>query len=388
MARIPAGGYGVSKALLVLEDGRIFTGTPFGDVGEALGEAVFTTAMSGYQETLTDPSYHRQIVVATAPQIGNTGWNHEDAESRGDKIWVAGYAVRDPSPCTSNWRATGSLQDELVRQHIVGIAGIDTRALVRHLRTRGSMRAGVFSGAALTGPPDVDALIARVRGQRSMLGADLAGEVSTPEPYIVEPDGFQGSPRFTVAALDLGIKTNTPRNFARRGIRSHVLPASVTFGQIAEIKPDGVFLSNGPGDPATADHVVNLTREVLGAGIPLFGICFGNQILGRALGLSTYKMVFGHRGINIPVIDHATGRVAVTAQNHGFALEGEAGQSFDTPFGPGIVSHTCANDGVVEGVTLRDGRAFSVQYHPEAAAGPHDAEYLFDQFVDLMASRP
>ena len=373
----------MSKALLVLEDGRIFTGTPFGDVGEALGEAVFTTAMSGYQETLTDPSYHRQIVVATAPQIGNTGWNGEDAESRGDKIWVAGYAVRDPSPRASNWRATGTLQDELVRQHIVGIAGIDTRAVVRHLRTRGSMKAGVFSGTALAGSTDLEALVNRVRGQRSMLGADLAGEVSAPEAYIVEPDG--GSPRFTVAALDLGIKTNTPRNFARRGVRSHVLPASSTFGQIAGIKPDGVFLSNGPGDPATADHVVALTREVLGAGIPLFGICFGNQILGRALGLSTYKMTFGHRGINIPVIDHATGRVAVTAQNHGFALEGEAGQSFDTPFGPAVVSHTCANDGVVEGVTLRDGRAFSVQYHPEAAAGPHDAEYLFDQFVNLMA---
>lgn len=375
----------MTKALLVLEDGRIFTGTPFGDVGEALGEAVFTTAMSGYQETLTDPSYHRQIVVATAPQIGNTGWNADDAESRGDKIWVAGYAVRDPSPRVSNWRATGTLQDELVRQHIVGIAGIDTRAVVRHLRTRGSMKAGVFSGAALTGAPDAEALVERVRGQRSMLGADLAGEVSTTEAYIVEPDG--GSPRFTVAALDLGIKTNTPRNFARRGVRSHVLPAAATFGQIAEIKPDGVFLSNGPGDPATADHLVAVTREVLAAGIPLFGICFGNQILGRALGLSTYKMVFGHRGINIPVIDHATGRVAVTAQNHGFALEGEAGQSFDTPFGSAVVSHTCANDGVVEGVALRDGRAFSVQYHPEAAAGPHDAEYLFGQFVDLMAGR-
>jgi carbamoyl-phosphate synthase small subunit len=188
-----------------------------------------------------------------------------------------------------------------------------------------------------------------------------------------------------VATLDLGIKTNTPRNFARRGIRSHVLPASATFEQIADIAPDGVFLSNGPGDPATADHVVELTREVIGAGIPLFGICFGNQILGRALGLSTYKMVFGHRGINIPVIDHATGRVAVTAQNHGFALEGEAGQSFDTPFGLAVVSHACANDGVVEGVKLADGKAFSVQYHPEAAAGPHDAEYLFDQFVELMA---
>jgi carbamoyl-phosphate synthase small subunit len=367
------------KAVLVLEDGRTFTGTQFGAIGETLGEAVFSTGMSGYQETLTDPSYHRQIVVATAPQIGNTGWNGEDAESRGDKIWVAGYAVRDPSPRASNWRATGTLEDELVRQHIVGIAGIDTRAVVRHLRTRGSMKAGVFSGRALA---DADALVLRVRGQESMLGADLAGQVSTAGEYVVEPDGPH---RFTVAAIDLGIKTNTPRNFARRGVRSLVLPSSVTFEQIAGLKPQGVFLSNGPGDPATADHIVEVTRQVLGAGIPLFGICFGNQILGRALGLSTYKMVFGHRGINIPVMDHATGRVAVTAQNHGFALEGEAGQTFDTPFGPAVVSHTCANDGVVEGVKLTDGKAFSVQYHPEAAAGPHDAEYLFDQFVDLMA---
>jgi carbamoyl-phosphate synthase small subunit len=370
-----------SKAVLVLEDGRVFTGTPFGAIGQTLGEAVFSTGMSGYQETLTDPSYHRQIVVATAPQIGNTGWNGEDAESRGDKIWVAGYAVRDPSPRASNWRATGTLEDELVRQGIVGIAGIDTRAVVRHLRSRGSMKAGVFSGESLAGS---DELVERVASQPSMLGADLAGEVSTEGSYIVEPEVPQ---RFTVAALDLGIKTNTPRNFARRGVRSHVLPASATFEQIADLKPDGVFLSNGPGDPATADHIVALTREVLGAGIPLFGICFGNQILGRALGLSTYKMVFGHRGINIPVIDHVTGRVAVTSQNHGFALEGEAGQSFDTPFGAAVVSHTCANDGVVEGVRLQDGRAFSVQYHPEAAAGPHDAEYLFDQFVELMAGQ-
>jgi carbamoyl-phosphate synthase small subunit len=241
------------------------------------------------------------------------------------------------------------------------------------------MKAGVFSGRALA---DADALVLRVRGQESMLGADLAGQVSTAGEYVVEPDGPH---RFTVAAIDLGIKTNTPRNFARRGVRSLVLPSSVTFEQIAGLKPQGVFLSNGPGDPATADHIVEVTRQVLGAGIPLFGICFGNQILGRALGLSTYKMVFGHRGINIPVMDHATGRVAVTAQNHGFALEGEAGQRFDTPFGAAVVSHTCANDGVVEGVKLVDGKAFSVQYHPEAAAGPHDAEYLFDQFVDLMA---
>ena len=370
---------GSGRAVLVLEDGRVFTGTEFGAVGETLGEAVFSTGMSGYQETLTDPSYHGQIVVATAPQIGNTGWNQEDAESRADKIWVAGYAVRDPSPRASNWRSTGTLDDELVRQGVVGIAGIDTRALVRHLRTVGSMKAGIFSGPALA---DSDELKTRVVSQPSMLGADLAGQVSTGATYVVEPDGQQ---RFTVAALDLGIKTNTPRNFARRGIRSHVLPASATFDQIADLRPDGVFLSNGPGDPATADHVVNVTREVLAAGIPLFGICFGNQILGRAFGRSTYKMVFGHRGINVPVMDHATGRVAVTAQNHGFALEGEAGEEFDTQFGRAIVSHTCANDGVVEGIKLLDGKAFSVQYHPESAAGPHDAEYLFDQFVDLMA---
>jgi carbamoyl-phosphate synthase small subunit len=373
------------KAVLVLEDGRVYTGTAFGADGQTLGEAVFSTGMSGYQETLTDPSYHRQIVVATAPQIGNTGWNHEDAESRGDKIWVAGYVVRDPSPRASNWRATGTLDDELVRQGIVGIAGVDTRAIVRHLRDRGSMKAGIFSGAALA---EADELVSRVRSQPSMLGADLCGEVSTDEGYVVEPEGGQPGdvPRFTVAALDLGIKTNTPRNFALRGIRTHVLPSSATFAQIAELAPDGVFLSNGPGDPATADRVVAVTREILGAGIPLFGICFGNQILGRALGRSTYKMVFGHRGINVPVIDHVTGRVAITAQNHGFALEGEAGERFDTDFGPAVVSHTCANDGVVEGVKLVDGRAFSVQYHPEAAAGPHDANYLFDQFAGLMES--
>lgn len=368
-----------TAAVLVLEDGRVFTGTRFGAVGQSLGEAVFSTGMSGYQETLTDPSYHRQIVVATAPQIGNTGWNHEDSESRDDKIWVAGYVVRDPSPRASNWRATGTLDDELVRQGIVGVAGVDTRTVVRHLRNHGSMKAGLFSGDALA--PEEE-LVRRVREQPAMLGADLAGQVSTVAEYVVEPEGAH---RFTVAALDLGIKTNTPRNFARRGVRSHVLPSSVSFDQLAALKPDGVFLSNGPGDPATAEAMVALTREVLGARIPLFGICFGNQILGRALGLKTYKMTFGHRGINIPVMDHATGRVAVTAQNHGFALEGEAGESFDTDFGPGLVSHTCANDGVVEGVKLADGRAFSVQYHPEAAAGPHDAEYLFDQFVDLMA---
>ncbi|MCM3893946.1 glutamine-hydrolyzing carbamoyl-phosphate synthase small subunit [Gordonia sputi] len=379
----------MTAAVLVLENGQVFRGREYGAVGETLGEAVFCTAMTGYQETLTDPSYHRQIVVATAPQIGNTGWNNEDGESTGSagsegevgdsgKIWVAGYAVRNPTRRVSNWRATTSLEDELERQGIVGISGIDTRTVVRVLRDHGSMRAGVFSGGALAAD---DELIARVRSQPSMKGANLAGEVSTDTGYLVEP---ASDPRFTVAAIDLGIKTNTPRMFAERGVAVHVLPAEAGFDAITELKPDGVFLSNGPGDPATADEAVALTRQVLGADLPLFGICFGNQILGRAFGRNTYKMKFGHRGINIPVIDAATGKVSITAQNHGFALEGEAGEEFDTDFGRARVSHVCANDGTVEGVELLSGRAFSVQYHPEAAAGPHDAAYLFDRFVSLL----
>ncbi|WP_338892465.1 glutamine-hydrolyzing carbamoyl-phosphate synthase small subunit [Rhodococcus sovatensis] len=372
----------MSSAVLVLEDGRIFRGTTFGAQGRTLGEAVFCTGMTGYQETLTDPSYHRQIVVATAPQIGNTGWNQEDGEASSaqdpNKIWVAGYVVRDPARRTSSWRATGSLQDQLEAQNVVGIAGIDTRALVRHLRTRGSMRAGVFSGDSLGTEGE---MLEQVLGQPSMLGADLAGEVTTAVGYTIEP---ADTARFTVVAVDLGIKTNTPRMFAERGIRVHVVPSATSVEQILDLNPDGVFLSNGPGDPATADANVALTREVLERKLPLFGICFGNQILGRALGRSTYKMKFGHRGMNIPVIEHTTGRIAITAQNHGFALEGEAGEEFDTDFGRARISHTCANDGTVEGVELLDGRAFSVQYHPEAAAGPHDAAYLFDRFTSVL----
>ncbi|UZF58720.1 glutamine-hydrolyzing carbamoyl-phosphate synthase small subunit [Gordonia polyisoprenivorans] len=379
----------MTAAVLVLENGQVFSGQPYGATGETLGEAVFCTAMTGYQETLTDPSYHRQIVVATAPQIGNTGWNTEDGESTGSagsdgidgdsgKIWVAGYAIRNPTRRVSNWRATTSLDEELTRQGVVGIAGIDTRTVVRILRDHGSMRAGVFSGPALA---STEEMLERVRSQPSMKGADLAGEVSTDRGYLVEP---AQQARLTVAAIDLGIKTNTPRMFAQRGVAVHVLPSDTSFAAIRELRPDGVFLSNGPGDPATADAAVALTREVLGADLPLFGICFGNQILGRALGRSTYKMTFGHRGINIPVIDHATGTVSITSQNHGFALEGEAGEEFDTDFGRARVSHTCANDGTVEGVELLSGRAFSVQYHPEAAAGPHDAAYLFDRFVTLL----
>jgi carbamoyl-phosphate synthase small subunit len=367
---------GRASAALVLEDGRIFRGEAYGARGEGLGEAVFTTGMTGYQETLTDPSYHRQIVVQTAPQIGNTGWNDEDDESRG--IQVAGYAVRDPARTPSNWRSRRSLEDALREQGVVGIAGIDTRAVVRHLRERGAMRAGIFSGDAVA--PDEE-LVQRVLASPPMEGADLYGAVTTREPYVVPADGER---RFRVAALDVGIKFNTPRMMAARGIEVHVLPAETSIGQLEDLAPDGFFIANGPGDPATADVPVELTREVLQRRIPTFGICFGNQILARALGRGTYKLRYGHRGINIPVVEHATGRVSITSQNHGFAVEGEAGERFDTPFGAAEITHTCPNDGCVEGLRALDVPAFSVQYHPEAAAGPHDAADLFDRFVELM----
>ncbi|MEC3980997.1 glutamine-hydrolyzing carbamoyl-phosphate synthase small subunit [Amycolatopsis sp. H20-H5] len=365
-----------TPAALVLEDGRVFRGAAYGARGTALGEAVFCTGMTGYQETLTDPSYHRQIVVQTAPQIGNTGWNDEDDESA--RIWVSGYVVRDPARTPSNWRSKRSLDDELANQGVVGISEIDTRTLTRHLREQGAMRAGVFSGDALRADED---MLAEVRASPAMKGADLAGEVSTKQPYVV---AAQGERRFRVAALDLGIKSNTPRQLAARGIEVHVLPSSSSLEDLLAVGPDGVFLSNGPGDPATTAHATELTKAVLQREIPLFGICFGNQILGRALGLGTYKMRYGHRGVNIPVIDVATGRVAITAQNHGFALEGEPGQTFESPFGAAQISHYCPNDNTVEGVRCSDVPAFSVQYHPEAAAGPHDAAPLFDEFVGLM----
>jgi carbamoyl-phosphate synthase small chain len=366
----------------VLADGRVFRGVGFGATGTTLGEAVFTTAMTGYQETMTDPSYHRQIVVATAPQIGNTGWNDEDGESHGDKIWVAGLVIRDLAHQASNWRAARSLEDEMTAQGIVGIRGVDTRALVRHVRNHGSIAAGLFSGEDAQRPEAE--LLAIVKAQPSMAGSDLAGDVSTDDTYVVEPEGEQ---RFTVVAYDMGIKTNTPRNFVQRGIRTIVVPANTSYEDIMRHNPDGVFVSNGPGDPATADEMVAVVREVLANKIPFFGICFGNQIFGRALGMNTYKLKFGHRGINVPVINHDTGTIDITAQNHGFALEGTAGEVFDTPFGPAKVTHTCLNDGVVEGVALLDGTAYSVQYHPEAAAGPHDANPLFDQFIELLEAR-
>jgi len=363
-------------AVLVLEDGRTFRGQAYGATGETFGEAVFNTGMSGYQETLTDPSYHRQVVVMTAPQIGNTGWNDEDDESQ--QIWVAGYVVRDPARVPSNWRSKRSLDEELERQGVVGISGIDTRALTRHLRERGAMRVGIFSGDAVA---DQAALLAKVQQAPEMKGADLCAEVATTEPYVVPAIGAK---KFTVAALDLGIKAMTPQRMAERGIEVHVLPANSTIEDVYAVNPDGVFFSNGPGDPATADHQVAVAKGVLERKTPFFGICFGNQILGRALGFGTYKLKYGHRGINQPVQDRTTGKVEVTAHNHGFAVNAPLDKVSETPFGRVEVSHVCLNDDVVEGLQALDVPAFSVQYHPEAAAGPHDAAYLFDRFVSLM----
>jgi carbamoyl-phosphate synthase small subunit len=366
-----------TPAVLVLEDGRTFGGRAYGAVGETFGEAVFSTGMTGYQETLTDPSYHRQVVVMTAPHVGNTGVNDEDPES--SRIWVAGYVVRDPARVPSSWRSQRSLDDELAAQGVVGISGIDTRALTRHLRERGAMRVGIFSGNALA---DEGTLIARVRQAPEMTGADLSSEVATEQAYVVPAIGGK---RFTVAALDLGIKGMTPRRMAERGIEVHVLPATATVEDVYAIAPDGVFLSNGPGDPATADLTV--IQAVLERGTPLFGICFGNQLLGRALGFGTYKLKYGHRGINQPVQDRTTGKVEVTAHNHGFAVDAPLDKVSDTPYGRAEVSHVCLNDQVVEGLRLLDRPAFSVQYHPEAAAGPHDAAYLFDRFTQLMEAQ-
>jgi len=364
-------------AVLVLEDGRTFHGEAFGAVGETFGEAVFTTGMTGYQETLTDPSYHRQVVVQTAPHIGNTGVNDEDRES--GRIWVSGYAVREPSRRPSSWRSVRPLADELVAHGVVGISGVDTRAVTRHLRERGAMRVGVSS-------VDIDppALLERVLASPGMLGADLCAEVSTPQPYLVPA---AGPPRHRVVALDLGIKRMTPRRMAERGVEVHVLPATSTVDDVLAVEPDGVFVSNGPGDPATAHGPVELLRALLRAGVPVFGICLGHQLLGRALGFGTYKLRFGHRGINQPVRDKATGRVEVTAHNHGFAVDfpDPAGAPVHTPFGRVEVSHVNLNDGVVEGLRCLDVPAFSVQYHPEAAAGPHDAGHLFDRWNELMA---
>ena len=368
----------MAKAFLVLDDGRIFEGKSWAATGRTFGEAVFQTGMTGYQETLTDPSYHRQVVVMTAPHIGNTGVNTPDNESR--KIWVAGFVVRNPSTITSNWRSEKDLEAELIEQSIVGIQGIDTRALTRHLRDRGAMRVGIFSDVELTR----EEMVIEVRKTDAMSGAYLSADVSTEQTYVVPAIGKK---RYAVAAIDLGIKGATPRALAARGVEVHVLPFNSTFEEITAVKPDGVFLSNGPGDPSTMNDVVDLVREVLGAEIPIFGICFGHQILGRALGFETYKLQFGHRGINQPVLDKKTGKVEITAHNHGFAIKAPTDAIFNTVYGPGEVTHIGLNDGVVEGLQLLERGAFSVQYHPEAGPGPHDSHYLFGQFAELMEKK-
>jgi carbamoyl-phosphate synthase small subunit len=382
------------EAMLVLEDGTTLRGQGVGAAGESFGEMVFNTGMTGYQETLTDPSYCGQIVAMTAPHIGNTGVNDEDPESH--RIWVGGYVVREPSRIASSWRAQRSLEAELKAQGITGIAVPGTRALTMRLREHGAMRAAVS-----TVEDDPQALLERVLASPGMTGADLARIVTTPHPYTVAPPS--GVPtRYRVAAVDLGIKTATPRNMAARGMEVRVLPATSTAAEILAAGPDGVFFSNGPGDPAAAGYAVAAVRGVLGAGVPLFGICFGSQILSRAVGLDTYKLRYGHRGVNQPVMDLRSGRVYITSHNHGFAAALPAGadtsrtgdtwvhvppgarKPFDTPFGAAEITHVNLNDGVVEGIRLLDRPAFAVQYHPEAAPGPHDAVDLFDQFAALM----
>ena len=369
------------KAVLVLEDGTRYVGRAYGTHGQTLGEVVFATGMTGYQETLTDPSYAGQIVVMTAPHIGNTGMNDEDTES--SRIWVNGFIVRDPARVVSNHRSTRSLDDDLEAQGVVGISGIDTRAVTRRLRDAGSMRGGIFSGAhaELTD----DAQLELVKGATQMTGLNLSSQVSTSEPYVVDAVGDSLG---NLAVLDLGVKTSTLNHLAARGFDVHVLPQSATLTEVMALKPVGAFYSNGPGDPGASDDHVELLQGILREGVPFFGICFGNQLLGRALGLGTYKLPFGHRGINQPVVDKSTGRVEVTSHNHGFAVDAPLDGPFDSPagFGKVEVSHVNLNDNVVEGLNALDIPAFSVQYHPEAAAGPHDANYLFDRFRDLVVA--
>lgn len=368
-----------APAVLVLEDGTRFAGDSFGTVGTTFGEAVFSTGMSGYQETLTDPSYAGQIVTMTAPHIGNTGMNDEDLES--SRIWVSGFIVREPSRVVSNFRAERSLDDDLLDAGVVGISGIDTRALTRRLRDRGSMRAGIFSGDAAA--LDAEEQLRQVKDAVQMAGQNLSGQVSTTERYDIPA---QGERIGSVAVLDLGVKTSTLNYLAERGFDVIVMPQTSSAADLLALNPDAVFYSNGPGDPASSDRHVAMLQEVLRAGVPYFGICFGNQLLGRALGFGTYKLKFGHRGINQPVLDKATGRVEITAHNHGFAVDAPIDEISESAagFGRVEVSHYDLNDNVVEGLNCLDIPAFSVQYHPESAAGPHDANYLFDRFRDMV----
>ena len=364
-------------ALLVLEDGTAFRGDAVGAVGTAFGEAVFNTSLTGYQEVLTDPSYHRQIVTMTYPHQGNYGVTEEDAES--SRVRAAGFVAREVSRRTSNHRAQGDLDGYLRRAGVVGISEVDTRRLVRHLRDAGAMRAAVSTEVL-----DADALQRQVAESLHMEGADLTGEVSAPAPYALPADG--GDARFRVVALDFGLKRTSLRLLTHGGCDVEVLPSAATAGDVLEREPDGVWLSNGPGDPAAVRRGIATIEGLLRAEVPLFGICLGHQLLAEAVGARTYKLKFGHRGTNHPVQNVARRAVEITSQNHGFAVDATTLPEHGA-FGRVVQTHVNLSDGTNEGLRCEDAPAFSVQYHPEAAPGPHDARYLFEEFGDLMRSR-
>lgn len=355
-------------AWLALEDGRTFSGRSWAAEGEALGEMVFNTSMTGYQEVLTDPSYAGQIVCMTYPLIGNYGVNPSDEES--SRPWVEGFVVREASRIVSNWRAEESLDAYLKRWNIVAIDGVDTRALVRHIRDKGAMRACIS-----TVDSDASSLVEKARNSLPMENRELASVVTTKEPYTVEAKGPE---KFHVVCYDFGVKRNSLRELSERGCRITVVPASTPASEVLAMQPDGIFLSNGPGDPASMNNEVAEIRELLKAKKPTFGICFGHQLLGRAFGGETFKLAFGHRGGNQPVKQTDATKVEITAHNHGFAVA--AGSLPDEV----EVTHINLNDQCVEGMRHKTLPVISVQYHPEAAPGPHDAEHHFQRFVELM----
>lgn len=355
------------EAILALEDGRTFRGYSFGAEGEAVGEVVFNTSLSGYQEILTDPSYKGQMVCMTYPLIGNYGVNPEDVESR--KPFVGGFIVKEASRLRSNWRSNEDLGSYLKRNGIVGIEGIDTRALTKHLREEGAKK-GIISSKDL----DEKSLVKKAKQSPGLEGRDLIKEVMCDKAYDWNKEG-----KYRVVAIDSGIKLNILRNLAKRNCRVRVVPATATAKEILEFKPNGIFLSNGPGDPAALPYIVNTVKDLMAQKTPIFGICLGHQILGQALGGKTFKLKFGHHGGNQPVQDLQTGAVHITSQNHGFAVDMDSFKDKDV-----VLTHVNLNDRTCEGMEHKKLPIFSVQYHPEAAPGPHDAEHHFDKFISMM----